>query len=107
MFVVRHKHIFSDGKLDYIAPQVRHETTCENRTTVEILSGNRPMAPADRAELNKIVEEKLAQGIIEPSKAPWSSNMLLVRKDAERNKFTTRDAYPMPKIQDLMDHLKG
>ena len=63
-----------------------------------------------------MTSKALEQGIIEPSHAPWSSNAVLVKKDGKTrmvidyrslNKVTVKDAYPMPKVQDLMDLLKG
>ena len=64
----------------------------------------------------KLIEQKIAEGVIEKSHAPWSSNSIIIKKDGKLrmvidyrtlNKVTVRDAYPMPKIQDLMDCLKG
>ena len=54
--------------------------------------------------------------MIEPSRAPWCSNALLVRKDGKirmvidyraLNKVTVKDSYPMPRIQDVTDVLQG
>ncbi len=56
------------------------------------------------------------QGIVEPSRAPWSSNTVFVRKDGKTrmaidyrqlNKVTIKDSYPMPRVQDITDNLKG
>ena len=97
-----------------------HGSTCAIRTTVEnprLMSYNTSISPEERKEQAKIVDDYLKQGIIEPSNAPWSSNSLLVRKSDGKmrlvidfrnlNKVTIKDAYPMPKIQDLTDNLKG
>jgi hypothetical protein len=117
---VNYKDLLSDGVLDYKAnPNPKHTTTC-GITTIQdnpkIVSTNRAINPADRQEAAKIVEKHLKEGIIEPSNAPWSSNSVLVKKDGKLrmvidyralNKVTVRDAYPMPRIQDLTDCLKG
>ncbi|KAG1440431.1 hypothetical protein G6F46_012786 [Rhizopus delemar] len=57
----------------------------------------------------------LQQGIIQPSNAPWSSPVVLVKKkdgtapfciDYRRlNNVTTRDVYPLPRIDDTLHSL--
>ena len=110
----------SNGELDYTIRKTEpHSTTCQIQTTIAdpvLQSANRSASPQDRDIHKKMIEQKLAEGVIEKSFAPWSSNSLIVKKDGKLrmvidyralNKITVRDAYPMPKIQDLMDCLKG
>jgi hypothetical protein len=62
-------------------------------------------------EINKL----LAQGVIEESTSPWSSPIVLVRKKdgsvrfcidfRKLNNVTTKDAFPIPRIDDIFDHL--
>ncbi|CAF3957120.1 unnamed protein product [Rotaria sordida] len=64
-----------------------------------------------RDEINKL----LKQGIIEESTSPWSSPIVLVRKKdgtvrfcvdfRKLNNVTTKDAFPIPRIDDIFDHL--
>jgi hypothetical protein len=64
-------------------------------------------------ELNTMLEE----GIIEPSNSPWASPLTLVpKKDGsvrvcgdyrKLNAVTRKDAYPLPRIQDIFDQLGG
>ena len=64
-----------------------------------------------REEIHKLVK----QGIIEESTSPWSSPIVLVRKKdgsvrfcidfRKLNNITTKDAFPMPRIDDIFDHL--
>jgi hypothetical protein len=64
-----------------------------------------------REEVNKL----LKQGIIEESTSPWSSPIVLVRKKdgsirfcidfRKLNNITTKDAFPLPRIDDIFDHL--
>ena len=66
---------------------------------------------AQRDEINKL----LKQGIIEESTSPWSSPIVLVRKKDGSTRFcvdfrklnnvTTKDAFPIPRIEDIFDHL--
>src|SRR3954466_15025084 len=88
----------------------------DNIDNPRVLSSNRPMSPEDRKEMTAMVEKELQQGTIESSCAPWSSNAVLVRKDGklrmaidyrQLNSVTVKDSYPMPRIQDLTDTLKG
>jgi hypothetical protein len=98
---------------------VDHHTTCDIKTTEEnprIVSTPRPVNPKEREDQEAIIREKLEEGVIEPSCAPWSSNTVFIRKDGKTrmaidyrqlNKCTVRDSYPMPRIQDLTDNLRG
>lgn len=59
----------------------------------------------------------LAQGVINPSTSPWPSPVVLVRKkdgthlfcvdSRGLNKVNTHDAYPLPRIDDILDSLSG
>ena len=72
---------------------------------------------AMRDELEKQVDEMLDQDIIESSKSPWSSPVVLVRKkdgsfrfcvDYRRlNAVTCKDAHPLPRVDDCLDALSG
>jgi hypothetical protein len=80
----------------------------------------RPMyrlSPAERAEVVKTLEELLSKGFIEPTTSPFASPILFVRKKEGTlrmvidyrgiNKLTKRNQYPLPRIDDLLDHLNG
>src|SRR6185437_13982182 len=85
--MIEFKDLLSDGTLDFSnAGVVKHDTTCEIITTVDnprIVSTARPTNPADYDQFSKMVEAKLNEGVIEPSKAPWSSNSILIKKDGK------------------------
>ena len=75
------------------------------------------MAPAELKELKKHLEELLDRGFIRPSISSWGAPILFVRKkdgsirlciDYRRlNQVIMKNKYPLPRIDDLPDQLKG
>jgi hypothetical protein len=69
----------------------------------------------------EMVEEEMKKmmdaGVIRPSKSPWASPVVIVRKkdgscrfciDFRRvNEVTVKDAYPLPRVEDSLDVLQG
>jgi len=76
-----------------------------------------PRKPPLATREDKILTEMLKTGVIEPSMSSWASPISLVRKkdntfrfciDYRRvNAVSKKDAYPIPDIQDALDHLRG
>ncbi|XP_041011297.1 uncharacterized protein LOC121255072 [Juglans microcarpa x Juglans regia] len=75
------------------------------------------MAPSELKELKVQIEELLAKGFIRPSSSPWGAPVLFVKKKdgtlrmcidyRDFNKVTDKNKYPLPKIDDLLDQLRG
>lgn len=75
------------------------------------------MSKPDLEELATRLAEMLALGWITPSKSPWGSPCLFVRKDGKKPRFvidyrmlnerTHGDAHPLPRIEALLDRLQG
>ena len=102
-------------------------TDIEQTNVVEhnIVTGDHPpikqqarrMPKVKREEARRAVNDMLKGGIIEQSKSPWSSPIVLVRKKngatrfcvdyRKLNNITRKDSYPLPRIDDTMEALQG
>ena len=70
-----------------------------------------------REEVHREVQNMLEKGVIEPSESPWQSPVVLVKKKdgstrfcldyRKLNEVTTKDAYPLPRIDDCLEALGG
>ena len=68
-------------------------------------------------ELQLHLEGILKKGYIRPSMSPWGASVLFVKKKdgtlrlcidfRQLNKVTVKNKYPLSRIDDLFDHLKG
>jgi len=75
------------------------------------------MAPAELRELKVQLKDLLDKGFIRPSTLPWGAPVLFVQKKdwslrmcidyRQLNKFTIKNKYPLPRIDDLFDQLQG
>ena len=75
------------------------------------------MTQEDTEEAGRIIEELLAKGFIRPSRSPWGAPMFLVAKpDGTKrmvidyralNAATVRNRYPLPRVDELFDQLRG
>jgi hypothetical protein len=92
--------------------------------SIELIPGTAPilkrpyrMDVKDLAELKKQIEELLSKGFIRPSSSPWGAPTLFVdKKDGSRrlcidyrslNEVTIKNKYPLPRIEDLFDQMRG
>jgi hypothetical protein len=81
----------------------------------------RPMyrySPIEMEEMEKQIQALLELGYIRPSQSPYGAPVLFVKKPRSPdlrmvidyralNKLTKRNAYPLPRIDDMLDHLAG
>ena len=109
--------ISKDGKLDFSQPP-HHDVMCSIETISDAPFKAHPIKanPFEKEEILRQVEEKLNQGIIEQSSAPWSSNCVCISKNGKTriavdyrklNKVTKKDNYLLPTIQEILDSLEG
>ena len=75
------------------------------------------MAPVELQELRVQLQELLDKGLIRPSTSPWGSLILFAKKKdktlrlcidyRQLNRVTIKNQYPLPRIDDLFDQLRG
>ncbi|KAM1294651.1 hypothetical protein ACFX2H_014546 [Malus domestica] len=92
--------------------------------SIDLLPGTDPisltsyrMAPVELRELKIQLQELTDKGFIRPSTSPWGAPVLFVRKKdgtlrlyidyRQLNRVTIKNHYPLPRIDDLFDQLKG
>jgi len=64
-----------------------------------------PKNPKVQGEINAKVDELLQMGYIEHSTSPYSSPIVMVKKGRAKSK-SIKDAYPMPRINYILDQLR-
>jgi hypothetical protein len=91
---------------------------------IELLPGTAPIAKRpyrigvnELEELKKQIKELQEKGFIHPSSSPWGAPMIFVdKKDGSQrmcidcrslNEVTIKNKYPLPRICDLFDQLRG
>ncbi|GJR15103.1 putative reverse transcriptase domain-containing protein [Tanacetum coccineum] len=75
------------------------------------------LAPLEMQELSSQLHDLADKGFIRPSSSLWGAPVLFVKKKngsfrmcidyRELNKLTVKNRYPLPRIDDLFDHLQG
>ena len=75
------------------------------------------MAPVELQELRVQLQELLDKGFIRLSTSPWGASILVAKKRGKTlrlcidyrqlNRVTIKNRYPLPRINDLFDQLRG
>ena len=75
------------------------------------------MGPVELQELRVQLQELLDKGFIRPSTSPWGAPVLFAKKKnktlrlcvdyRQLNRVTIKNRYPLPRIDDLFDQLRG
>jgi hypothetical protein len=97
---------------------------CDIEFLIELLPRTPPISKRpyrmlvnELVELEKQIVELQAKGFIRPSSSPWGAPVLFMeKKDRARrmcvnyqslNKVTMKNKYPLPRIEDLFNQMKG
>ena len=108
----------------FVGPEGQLGWTDKTEHRIHLEPGAVPYKGRPRAKSfhdKKFIEEEVARllkaGKIRPSKSPWGAPVVLVRKKdgtlrfcidfRELNDKTRKDAYPVPRIDELLDSLNG
>jgi hypothetical protein len=92
--------------------------------SIDLIPGTAPISKRayrvsgpELVELKKQIDELLEKGYIRPSTSPWAAPVLFVeKKDGTKrmcidyralNEVTIKNKYPLPRIEDLFDQLRG
>ena len=92
--------------------------------TIELKPGTEPiartpyrMSTPELQELKMQLKELLDLGLIRPSVSPWGAPIIFIRKKdgswrlcvdyRQLNKDTIKNQYPLPRIDDLFNQMKG
>jgi hypothetical protein len=96
----------------------------EMEFTIDLKPGTEPiartpyrMSTPELQELKMQLKELLDLGLIRPSVSPWGAPVIFIRKKDgswrlcidyhQLNKATIKNQYPLPRIDDLFDQMKG
>lgn len=92
------------------------EHTIKVKTDIPVKQRYRPRNPAMQAIIDHEVREMERAGIIEPSRSPWSSPVVIARKKDEKPRFcidfrrvnevSEKDAYPLPQVATTLEKLR-
>jgi hypothetical protein len=109
--------VFSEEASSCLPPSCPYDHTINlNNIFVPKIGKVYPLSPDEQKATEAFLEENLCSGKIRPSKSPQDSSFFIKKKDGKLrpcqdyrylNSHTTRDAYPLPLISDLIDKLKG
>ena len=108
--------VFSANDLDIgLTSLVKHSIRLDDEQPFK--QRHRKIAPAMYKEVRLHLQELLEAGVIRKSRSPWASNIVLVRKKDQSlrlcvdfrqlNKRTVKDAYALPRIEDILEGLGG
>src|SRR5258705_5664346 len=107
------RDVFSGEKANMLAPHQLYDLK------INLEEGAKPfhrpiysLSPSELTALREFLEENVWNGFIRPSKSPWGSPVLFVKKKDGSlhlcidfhalNRVTEKDCYPLPLISDLL-----
>ena len=114
--LLRYAHLFSTSDEDVGRTDlVKHKINTGDKDPIKQAPRRLPVHM--QGEVEEHITDMLRRGVIEPSKSPWASPIVLAKKkdgstrfciDYRRlNNVTVKDAYPLPKIDESLSQLNG
>ena len=110
------KHAFQQHELDHGFVK-GHEVGIDTGDAKPVVMPSYRIEQAKLEAGRKLVKEFLIMKIIEPSRSAWRSPLLLVRKPDGTYRMTTdlrglnsvtkQDQFPLPRIDEMLERLKG
>ena len=113
----KYEHLFhheASGPLRSTPHYEHHIDTGDSRP---IRSAPYRVSRTEREFIQSQVTEMLNKNVIAPSSSPWASPVVMIPKKNGKIRFcidyrrlnaaTVRDVYPLPRIDDFLDHLGG
>ena len=108
--------VFSRGNHDLGCTDLtEHTIDTGDQRPIKLPPRKVPLGKRDEAE--EMIRDMKQQGLIEPSKSPWSFPVVMVKKKdgslrfcidyRALNQATVKDSYPLPRIDDTLDALSG
>jgi hypothetical protein len=100
-----------------LPPRREHDHAIPTGTAPPINLAAYRLSPLQQEELQRQVESLLARGLIRPSGSEWGCPVIFVPKPGGKwrmcidyralNKVTTKDTYPLPRIDECIDSFGG
>ena len=114
LLLMQHKDIMSTGDLDIgLCNKIKHRIDMIDPTPFK--QKHRRIPPHMIEEVRTHLEQLHATGIIRPSKSPYASPVVLVRKKSGKlrlcvdyrklNERSVKDSYALPRIEEVLDSL--
>lgn len=102
---------------DCLPPKRKYDHVINTGDAEPISQSAYRMSPLELDALKQEIDKLLMLGFIRPSRSPWASPVLFVRKKdgslrlcvdyRALNRVTRKHDYPIPRIEELMDRLAG
>ena len=116
VLLTKYANIFSEGENDIGRNGIiKHKI--DTGTAHPIKQPMRRVPMHMNSEVDSQIDQMIKKDVIQPSKSPWSSGIVLVKKKDGSTRFcidyrrlndvTIKDAYPLPRIDDCLDQLAG
>ena len=113
----KHRRVFSQDDYDVGTVNAGIEHTIPTVDDQPVKVPYRRIPPNQWAEVREYIQKALDRKVIRPSSSPYAAPIVLVRKPSgelrmcidyrQLNAKTKKDSYPLPRIEDALESLKG